>query len=1534
MRSAHFSLWRWHSTIASRALTLALLCTFVLSPLEVYAQSANAVPAPDSSLISTVDMPISTAQEGPASLELAIPGVSANELANVATNAVPQDASLLPAAATANANPAAEKLSAFSAPDKLTAFSSEQRAEASKFDLSPASISSLATNKWLNSYEYSTHLPGLKSVSGALVYDIPIVTPPGRNGVEPNLKLTYNSQDQNNDSIFGLGWSINIPYIERINKNGVNNLYSGLAFSSSFDGELSTSTATTTSKYWARFDDGSMRQYSYSTSTQTWTMIDKAGMQYVFGSTTSSRIYNSAGDTSQIARWALQTMRDSNGNTMTYTYTKDSNQIYPSSITYTMNGTTTTPFKVEFVTQARSLTTSHYKYAFKVQTSYRISEIDVKINGTLSSKYVLAYTTGAAAARDLLQSVTQTGYDEASSPTALPAMSFTYQSMNVGWATSTTPSPFNLPALADAAGKDLGFRVFHSIRNQPSTFIHRSPFYASAYQAPGWDVIGSPTTYPTLIDDSDLDIGSAIVDVNGDGFPDIVQGKTGSYHEVYLTGSGGYLSASTSMTNLPDLIDATGNDTGIRFADLNGDGYSDYALGHEGTAFAVYMNKADGTGWANASTSGTGEFFVDLSGNDTGERIVDINGDGIDDMVRRRPGDGFALISINKGNGVDWDETLVDVTSIYAPPQITGTSGADIGTRMSDINGDGLPDFIVSSPARGIHFQVNRGDGLSYQDTSTSGIPYFLCTTSIDIGTRLMDGNDDSLPDFVTSNASTKANYMSTGDPVDAMTMVTLPAGGTISVSYKGTRVDASLIRSQKTVTSDPKLGGTTMSKTYGYAYGKFQNQYQNRKFAGFARIDTNDSLNNITQTYFHQGNGNNISDPTELWDSAALGEYNDTEAKMYQPYRVEQFSPSFGAQYSQSTSRWDSKDLGGGRTLVFQGNNVNFAYDGLSTHKDSAITLDYSAVTGNLTQKTEWGQVTGSNNGIFTDNTNTDNRLTTYSYASSTATSSNPSLSVLSQQTLMDYLGNKVSEARIYYDNLAFGLATSGNPTRQEFWKTGTSYASSTKSYNSYGLITQSTDGLGATTTLLYDPYVLYASTSTNALGHITGYLYDYSSGKAKQTTDANGLIYQTTFDGFDRTLLEKQPDLTTPSTLVTRNSYTYTDTALAVAALKTSNLNAATSTITYAYQDGLNRTIQSRSVAQGSNTYAVKDSVFDSLGFLQKETLPYFASGTSLGAATSATALYVNYTYDALGRAIKVANAVGSTTNAYLNWKVTTTDADGKIKDAVKDAFGNLSTVVEHISTTTATTTYAWNGNNKLLSITDALSNVRNFTYDGLGRQLTAQDLHAPADGTFGTWTYVYDDTNNLTQQVDPKSQTVNFTYDSLSRPLTEDYTGSAGTEVTYAYDACSNGKTKLCAATTTDAVTNLTYNANGGVASEKKTIDNVAYTTAYNYDRLGNITDVTYPDTSAVKYGYDNFGFLTTISRKATSTYAFAINDVQYAPTGAISYKRFGNGVTSNYTYDPASLYRLTRILVIPKRLCPPYQSRNVLPDMMMS
>jgi RHS repeat-associated protein len=1018
---------------------------------------------------------------------------------------------------------------------------------------------------------------------------------------------------------------------------------------------------------------------------------------------------------------------------------------------------------------------------------------------------------------------------------------------------------------------------------------------------------------PILVDNSDFDIGSALVDVNGDGFPDIVQGKTGSYHDVYLWQSGGsYVSASTTMTNLPDLIDANGNDAGVRFGDFNGDGYEDYIRGLEGITFYVYINKADGTGWANPVGSGTGEYFVDTNGNDTGERVMDVNGDGIDDMVRRRDGDNSALISINKGNGVDWDEHLVSNVGSHPIPQITGTNGKDIGTRVADVDGDGLLDFIVSTPGRGIHFYINEGDGVTFNERSIGSIPYFLDSTDTkDIGTRIMDGNTDGIPDFVTSNASTKANYLSSGNATDVLTYVTLPKGGTISVMYQGTRVDTSILKTVQTVSNDPGLSGTPISNSYIYSAGFFQSNYRNRKFAGFDYIRSTDGAGNQTFTYYHQGNGNNTTSPIDPFDSYAWGEYNDIEAKMYQPFRIIQYSGS-SPVYSLITNRWDSKDLGNGRTLVFKGNTVNFSYDGLSTHKDSAISYDYATTTGNLISSTMWGEVTGSDNGTFSDVTNTDNKILSYSYASSSATSTYPYLFGLSIQTLKDYTGSKVSETKTYYDNLSLGQMSLGNSTKQEFWKTGSTYASTTKTYNSYGLVTQDKDARGNATNYTYDTYNLYVATSTNALSQSTAFNYDYSSGKVKQTVDPNSRVFQTIYDGLDRIIDQKQPDISSPTSLVSKAQFAYTDNTLPTVILETDYLNSATSTTKYSYFDGLGRNIQERKLAEGNNTYSTKDTVYNNIGKIYRQSLPYFASSTPYTSPTAYNNLYSTYSYDALNRVTTIADAVGTTTNVYTNWHTTTSDKNNKPKDYYFDAYQNLANIVEHNSGIHATTTYVYDLNKNLSSITDGAGNVRNFTYDGLNNKLTAQDLHATGDSYFGTYTYTYDDNKNLSSIVDPKSQTVNYTYDALNRLLTEDYTGNSGTEVTYVYDAGTDGKGRLCTASSTGALITNAYNALGQVKISTTTIAGVSYATKYDYDRQGNQTTITYPDNSQVNNTYNQAGLLESVSQKENGgTFSDVISNLNYSPTGNVTVKTFGNGNQTINTYDSNALYRLTNI-----------------------
>src|SRR3989338_8948228 len=88
-----------------------------------------------------------------------------------------------------------------------------------------------------NLFTYESSAPKVDQSTGALTERIDLEIPPGRNGLTPDIALLYNSQELV-DGIVGYGWSLSIPYIERFNKTGSENLYTSDSFRSSLDGEL------------------------------------------------------------------------------------------------------------------------------------------------------------------------------------------------------------------------------------------------------------------------------------------------------------------------------------------------------------------------------------------------------------------------------------------------------------------------------------------------------------------------------------------------------------------------------------------------------------------------------------------------------------------------------------------------------------------------------------------------------------------------------------------------------------------------------------------------------------------------------------------------------------------------------------------------------------------------------------------------------------------------------------------------------------------------------------------------------------------------------------------------------------------------------------------------------------------------------------------------------------------------------------------------------------------------------------------------
>ncbi len=1337
-----------------------------------------------------------------------------------------------------------------------------------------------------------SNLPDVDKASGALFFNYPLNIPPGRNGLQPDLKLVYSSQGGQAGKIYGDRWSDNIPYIERINRYGTDQLYSTSLFSSSMDGELVTVSAGV---YQAKVENGSFLKYSLSSNV--WTVTDKKGTVYKFGTNAAERQDNPS-NSSNIFKWMLQEVRDTNNNYIKYEYSKDQGEIYPYKITYTGNNITDGIFVVEFTKTSRTNPIVYAKPGFTVKAAYYINQIDAKINGTWARRYVLAYTAADNGQSLLLNTITESGQDESANAISLPVQDFDYQVSTASGTSWPQDTNWSAPVSNTADGV-----VIADVNGDGLDDFIQSYDYGTwvkgTYLNTGSGGWSSTTDFvpPVRFQTNGYDPGVRPMDVNGDGLVDLVQSTAGpgGVDNTWINNGSGWVSSTNWHTALGFANTNNFSDTGTRIGDFNGDGLPDLVNYSNG----LYLNNGS-TGWT--STGWT--IPVDLSHSVI---AADVNGDGLDDLVQAYDSSPDVFQTwINNGNG--WTST----SDFVSPVLFKDSFNRDYGVRAMDVNGDGLPDLIQKSSGQcgATASWLNNGIGWTSTIYWQAPIDFSTCSTgALDNGTRTGDFNGDGKVDFVNVFNGSTSLYLHAKNKADVMSKITYPRGGNTEIVYQAspqymsgsTKLNPNLPMNLLTVKQLTNDDGFNLdsSSTFTYEGGKYYySSASDRKFAGFAKITKIDAAGNKIKTYYHQGDS---TDSTH-------GEYSDDDSKIGKIYRVE-ITDSTDNIYAKKISKWENYGLGSGNDFVKLTRSTEFAYDGDSDHKEKSSTYTYDNTYGNLTQIVDYGEVSGSDDGTFTDS-GTDDFTTTIDYASNTGAYI---LGLPKIETVTDHSATKVKESKYYYDAQAYGSVNKGNLTKQEDWKTSTTYVTSQKTYNStYGTLASDIDQRSKTTTYTNDTYNLYPASESNPLTQITSYTYDYSLGKPKQITDANSRVFQTTYDALDRIIEEKIPDLVTPSTLVTKTTYTYTDQTVGLQTKKTDYLDSSVSADNYAYTDGFDRPIQTRKEMEGTNTYAVTDTIYNNIEQVYKESLPYSNTGTSKTAATTNTDLLVTYSYDPMMRITSTANVIGTTSNSYDDWKLTVTDPNSKVKDLYKDAYGNLIQVDEHNGTSTYTTTYQYNYLGNLTKITDALSNIRNFTYDGLGRRLTAQDLHASADGTYGTWTYTYDDAGNLTQVVDPKSQTINYTYDDTNRQLTEDYTGAVGTEVTNTYDSGTNGIGRLTGTTNSSVTKALVYNARGGLKQETETLNAVNYVTTYDYDRQGNQITITNPDSSKISYLYNSAGLLNNVKRKESTdaSYIDVVTDFDYGPHGKVTYQANANGTATTNTYDATKLYRLTR------------------------
>jgi len=1368
--------------------------------------------------------------------------------------------------------------------------------------------------------------PKTDLLTGAMVYNYPIGIPPGRVGMTPELELGYNSQENDNGSAFGYAWGVNIPYIERVNKNGSEKLYTEKNFTSSLDGELVEVAPNT---YAPRVDNGAFHKYEFVNNH--WEFTDKSGITYKFGTNTNARQDNPT-TTSQVYKWMLDEKRDSNGNYISYEYYKDAGQIYPYKIKYTQHALQGGIFEVEFLRQGRPDEYTSYKTTFEVTTKYRIYEIQAKINGTWVRKYELGYTVGDNGYRSLVEFIKYSAKDKNSVVTTLPQTKFTYQKTTPGW---TLDKTWKLPVTTgdgyqhtfDVKG-DSWVDILQSVDRYGqglTTGPHRYEKLLYNHSTNKNWIADQNFNIPTFFLNYEVrggaygrvwDQGVRTADINGDYLTDIVQAMVGNPNNTkkpvifasYLYDrSNGFVKSNDWLAKIPFTGSDEIHDFGTHLVDINGDGLPD-VIRKQGSNIGEQLNT--GSGFANITTNWTpptDQLTFTIN------RIVDINADGLPDAMQSNYMlSHSAQAYLNKGN-TGWTGN----NSNWETPIAFAYNHYDQGVRFIDVNSDNLIDIVID-PAnqtggnRGTY--LNTGNGWVYRPVWDMVTPPGSLMGSPVI---IADINADGFVDFMrTINymiPETEA-YINNGNKIpDLLSKIEYGSGGSSEIVYKksaqyknslGNLLNPVLPMNLNTVENIINNDGlNNIAKTsYEYADGDYYyNGPFDRKFAGFGKVTQINPNTSREVTYYSQANSTDTNN----------GEYDDSYAKIGKIYRTDFFDVNNNL-LKQSTNKWTSAQVAGGNNyFVYVEQVINRIFSGSNSY-DTAETYNYDVNTGNLIEKIEHGNVVASGYQSFNDIGN-DTRQTSYKYTGCASTVC-LNLQLPSQIILRDSGGTKVYEKNLYYDNLGFGLASMGNNTSQSIWVSGSNYQTTSSTYNNFGLVTSMTDAKNNTTNITYDPQNLYPNTITNALSKITNYTYDYNTGKVIKSTNSNGMINEVDCDGFGRLLAERSSSDTSFTNLITKVTFNYNDImsggVLPYVQKNTHYSNTLMGTA-YSLMDGFGREV--RQVTNSGGAYIANDTMYDNMGQVYKKSLPYSLTGvpTNYSLPINDPSIITTIFYDALGRTVSISNTLGTTINNYYLNKTTNIDPENHLKDVVRNAYGNIVNVVEHNAGNTYTTVYSWDVLGNLTGMTDALDNIRSFTYDAVGNKLSATDLHEISDTNYGAYSYIYDANNNLVRKTTPNGDVITYTYDALNR-ITHEFNNSAP-QIAYTYDSCTHGIGMLCSVNRFgSAKKDFTYTNRGLVATDAITLGTKIWGSSYLYDFAGNAVQIKYPDSSSVRYGLNNLGQVVGVEARQNpaSLWAGIINNVIYNNLGQKESVFYANGRVQNYTYDTARQYQLIK------------------------
>jgi len=1238
--------------------------------------------------------------------------------------------------------------------------------------------------------------------SGTTSYAVALKLPPGRAGFQPDFSLRYNGGNAN--GVFGPGWSMSVPFIQRQTDKGLPQYDDTDTFIESGGEEL----VPVGGGLFRHENEGAFVRYEKS--GEGWIATNPSGVKYTYGPDQDSQIKNGT----NIFCWLIREIRDTNGNTVSFQYLKlDSGpRQYLTEIAYNNH-------KIRFEYESRPDALADYRPTFRLETAFRCKSVSMKTKDRLIRRYDFAYFDNTYLS--LLRSVTQVGDDGV---TSLPPAEFTYTQFDPAAATviaiegpdaGTSPPGLRMANDADAALNDMnadglpdlliakpGKHEVYLNMGMGSDGTHRWGQWAEMSDSPG-DALGNK--------------GASLADITGDGKTDFISWRSSDTYFLWPNmGNGQWGNAETfaDKSNFPFDFE----DEAIRLIDIDNDKHIDVMYCNGPDDYSYFINNKGREYTLVLEKPGLGMTFD----TEPGMKLADMNGDRLQDIVLLKDGVCDYWPSMGRGN---WEDTPQRMTNPPDSAQIPSVEANWEKLMLMDINGDGLSDIVYAPDyADKIHYWLNR-DSRGFDGPFESGeVPVRLDNTSVQPADMNGNGTTDFLwnyPEDADGNPDKIWQYLELcpDEKPNLLKTVTNGIGKTIFFHYSDTTREAIRDREAGNDWSAGVPTPVTVLSGFDVADGR-GNLYQTaivyhdgfydgeeKEFRGFAHAEKQEIGDNT------------IPDLLMVYQFDTGAENDALKGK---PLNLSVKNTS-GQEFYQETYIWQTRKLSDGAngdlrdvTFPFQEQKIQTV---LEKGNGTPVTLKWEFGYddfGNMTRQYAYGR---------TDTGWDDERITETVYtAAHTSGQIAWILNKAVETSVTDETGARASHQRSYFDNLPLGQVGKGNLTKAENWVEENHYAVTVRNdYDIYGNVVTVYDALygqepGHTREIIYDseyhtfPIQEIIHTGDTTLTVSAG--YDFGLGVMTASTDFNSHTTSYGYDSFGRLIhVIKPPDAghTVEYEYILAHEIAEGRRINWVETRQRDNSADDGFLLSRSFYDGMGRKIMTRTQGEETGQIVVTDTLqFNARKQPWKTYLPYFETSTLDFAEPTFNTGFTEHFYDAMGREIQVNQPAGpdgilfSTTEyqplsrivrdeeqtnpgsvhsncgmKYVEDGLQDKDGKGRLREVYEIV--RLSDMGESLSGPVSwKTAYEYDLLDKLVKITDSQNNRKFMEYDGLGRKTFMNDPDR------GTMAYEYDDAGNLVRTTDAKGQVIRYEYDGVNR-LTAEYYGESKTtsDVAYHYD-----------------------------------------------------------------------------------------------------------------------------------------------------